>query len=84
MTAAEVLIPLLLLIVAFLYASVGHGGASGYIAVLTLFTIPLAVYKPVVLILNIVIASISFIQYFRAGYFRWSLCWPFLDRKSVV
>ncbi|UEG50103.1 sulfite exporter TauE/SafE family protein [Ferruginibacter lapsinanis] len=75
---AEILIPVLLLIVAFLYASVGHGGASGYIAVLTLFNIPLAVYKPVVLILNIVIASIAFIQFYRAGYFKWKLAWPFL------
>lgn len=75
---SEVLIIILLLIVAFLYASVGHGGASGYIAVLTLFTIPLAVYKPAVLIMNIIIAGISFIQYYRAGYFKWGLAWPFL------
>ncbi len=75
---AEVLIPLLLLLVAFLYASVGHGGASGYIAVLTLFSIPLQVYKPVVLVLNIIIAGIAFIQFYRAGYFKWNLAWPFL------
>jgi len=74
----EILIPVLLLIVAFLYASVGHGGASGYIAVLTLFSISATVYKPVVLILNIVIAGIAFIQYYRAGYFKWNLCWPFI------
>lgn len=74
----EILIPLLLLIVAFLYASVGHGGASGYIAVLTFFSVPLMVYKPIVLILNIVIASIAFIQFYRAGYFKWKLAWPFL------
>lgn len=75
---AEILIPVLLLLVAFLYASVGHGGASGYIAVLTLFSIPLQVYKPVVLILNTIIASIAFIQFYRAGYFKWKLAWPFL------
>jgi uncharacterized protein len=74
----EILIVLLLMIVAFLYASVGHGGASGYIAVLTLFNISLSVYKPVVLVLNIIIAGIAFIQFFRAGYFKWNLCWPFL------
>ncbi|MGG9972586.1 sulfite exporter TauE/SafE family protein [Ferruginibacter sp. SUN002] len=76
--AIDVLIPVLLLIVAFLYASVGHGGASGYIAVLSLFSIPMAVYKPVVLVLNIIIASIAFIQFYRAGYFKWKLAWPFL------
>jgi uncharacterized protein len=75
---AEILIPLLLLIVAFLYASVGHGGASGYIAVLTLFNTAMPVYKPVVLVLNIIIAGIAFIQFYRAGYFKWKLAWPFL------
>lgn len=76
--STEILIPLLLLVVAFLYASVGHGGASGYIAVLTLFSIPLQVYKPVVLVLNTVIAGIAFIQFYRAGFFKWNLAWPFL------
>ncbi len=75
---ATILIPLLLLIVAFLYSSVGHGGASGYIAVLTLFNVAMPVYKPVVLVLNIIIAGIAFIQFYRAGYFKWSLAWPFL------
>ena len=76
--SAAILIPALLLLIAFLYASVGHGGASGYIAVLTLFSISLQVYKPVVLVLNIIIASIAFIQFYRAGYFKWNLAWPFL------
>lgn len=75
---ADLFIPVLLLIVAFLYASVGHGGASGYIAVLTLFNIPLQEYKPIVLVLNIIIAGIGFIQFYRAGYFKWQLAWPFL------
>jgi uncharacterized protein len=74
----EVLISLSLMLVGFLYSSVGHGGASGYIAVLTLFSIPMAEYKPVVLLLNIIIASLAFIQYSRAGYFSWRLCWPFI------
>jgi len=76
--SAQIFIPVLLLIVAFLYASVGHGGASGYIAVLTLFNIAMPVYKPVVLVLNIIIAGIAFIQFYRAGYFKWKLAWPFL------
>ncbi len=74
----DIYIVILLFIVAFLYASVGHGGASGYIAVLTLFNVAMPVYKPVVLILNVAIASIAFIQFYRAGYFKWSLAWPFL------
>lgn len=75
---AIVLIALSLTIVAFLYASVGHGGASGYIAVMSLFGISVETYKPIVLILNIVIAGIAFSQFYRAGFFRWSKCWPFL------
>jgi len=75
---AELIIPVLLLVVAFLYAAVGHGGASGYIAVLTLFSIPMQVYKPVVLVLNTIIAGIAFVQFYRAGYFKWHLAWPFL------
>jgi uncharacterized membrane protein YfcA len=75
---AVLLIALCLMIVAFLYASVGHGGASGYIAILSLFNVSVDIYKPIVLILNIVIAGIAFTQFYKAGYFRWSLCWPFL------
>lgn len=74
----EIIIPLLLLLVAFLYASVGHGGASGYIAVLTLFNISVAQYKPVVLVLNSIIAGIAFYNFYKAGYFKWKLAWPFL------
>lgn len=75
---AELFIPLFLFIIAFLYASVGHGGASGYIAVLTLFSVPMRVYKPIVLVLNTIIAGIAFVQFYRAGHFKWKLAWPFL------
>lgn len=64
--------------VGFLYASVGHGGASGYLAVLSIFAIPVVNYKPTILILNILVASIGFIQFTRAGFLKWKLCWPFL------
>ena len=72
------LVALSLAVVAFLYGSVGHGGASGYIAIMSLFNISVDVYKPIVLILNIVIAGIAFVQFYRAGYFRWRLSWPFI------
>ena len=71
-------IALALFLVGFLYASVGHGGASGYIAVLSLFSIPVATYKPLILILNILVAGIGFFQFWKAGYFRWKLCRVFL------
>ena len=63
------LVALCLMIVAFLYASVGHGGASGYIAIMSLFNVSVDIYKPIVLILNIVIAGIAFVQFYRAGIF---------------
>lgn len=74
----DVLLLACLLVVGFLYASVGHGGASGYIAVFSLFNIAMPAYKPWVLVMNVIIAGMAFIQFYRSGYFRWGLCWPFL------
>lgn len=64
-------------IVAFLYSSVGHAGASGYIAVMTLLGLAPATIRPTALLLNILVALIGSIQFRRAGYFRWQLFWPF-------
>ena len=66
-----------ILVVAFLYSSVGHAGASGYIAVMTLFNLAPAEIKPTALILNILVASIATWQFWRAGHFSWRLFWPF-------
>jgi uncharacterized protein len=64
-------------IIALLYSSVGHAGASGYIAVLTLFSFGPSIIKPTVLLLNILVASIATFQFWRAGHFSWRLFWPF-------
>ncbi|MEP7015158.1 MAG: sulfite exporter TauE/SafE family protein [Verrucomicrobiota bacterium] len=64
-------------IVAFLYSSVGHAGASGYIATMTLFGLVPAVIRPTALVLNILVASIGAFQFWRAGHFSWKLFWPF-------
>lgn len=74
----DISIAFALYVIGFLYASVGHGGASGYIAVLSLFTIPVSTYKPLILILNILVAGMGFYQFSKAGYFKWKLCRPFL------
>src|SRR5438309_5071283 len=68
---------LLLFVVAFLYASVGHGGASGYLALMVLFDIAPAVMKPTALLLNLFVSLTSFIQFYRGGYLRWKIFWPF-------
>lgn len=67
----------LLAIMAFLYASVGHGGASGYLAVMALFAIAPPLMKQTALLLNLGVSLISFIAFYRQGYFKWSLFWPF-------
>jgi uncharacterized protein len=77
MEPAFLLIPLAIFGVAFLYSSVGHAGASGYIAVLALAGLAPAVIKPTALVLNILVASIGAFQFWRAGYFQWRLFWPF-------
>ena len=64
-------------VIALLYSSVGHAGASGYIAVLTLFSFGQNTIKPTVLLLNILVASITTFQFWRAGHFSWRLFWPF-------
>jgi uncharacterized protein len=68
---------LLLAIMAFLYASVGHGGASGYLAVMALFAIAPPVMKQTALLLNLGVSLMSFIAFYRQGYFKWTLFWPF-------
>lgn len=59
--------------VAFLYASVGHGGASGYIALMVLFAFPQGEIKTNALILNLLVSLLAFVQYYRKGDFPWKL-----------
>ena len=60
----------LLPVIAFLYASVGHGGASGYLALMALFSFAPETMKPTALLLNIFVAGISFYHYYKAGHFN--------------
>ena len=64
-------------VIAVLYSAVGHAGASGYIAVMSLLSLAPAVIKPTALALNILVASIAAFQFFSAGHFSWRLFWPF-------
>jgi uncharacterized protein len=64
-------------VIAVLYSSVGHAGASGYIAVMSLLSLAPADIKPTALALNILVASIASWQFYRAGHFSWKLFWPF-------
>lgn len=64
-------------VVALLYSSVGHAGASGYIAVMSLLSVAPEAIKPTALTLNILVATIGTLQFWRAGHFSWRLFWPF-------
>ncbi|RED44907.1 sulfite exporter TauE/SafE family protein [Seonamhaeicola aphaedonensis] len=61
---------LILPIVSFLYSSVGHGGASGYLALMALFSFAPETMKPTALLLNLFVAGISFYYYYKEGYFN--------------
>jgi uncharacterized membrane protein YfcA len=76
-TTHLVLLFLAIGLIAFLYSSVGHAGASGYIATMTLFGIAATAIRPTALVLNILVASIGTFQFWRAGHFSWRLFWPF-------
>ena len=67
----------LILLTALLYASVGFGGGSGYLALMGLFNTDPAIMKPTALGLNILVTSIGTYKYVRAGHFRWKLFLPF-------
>ncbi len=75
----DTLLPLLLgvFVVAVLYSSVGHAGASGYIAVMSLLSFAPAAIRPAALALNVLVALIGSWQFYRAGHFNWRLFWPF-------
>lgn len=68
----------LVFLVAVAYSSVGHGGASGYLAVLSLFGLAPALMAPSALVLNLLVAGLSFYAFWRAGHFDARLLWPFL------
>ena len=63
---------------AMLYSSVGHAGASGYIAVMALAGLAPDQLKPAALILNILVASIASVKYYRVNAFSWRLLWPLI------
>ena len=68
-----ILFAVVLAICAFIYSSVGHGGASAYLALMALFSFDTIVMKQTSLSLNLVVAAISFIQFYRLGFFKLKL-----------
>ena len=62
---------------AALYASVGHAGASAYLAVMGLYSFAPSVMEPTALALNILVAAVATLKFYQAGLFSWRLFWPF-------
>jgi len=78
--ANEILIAALaagMLVAAFVYASVGHGGASAYLAAMALAGVAPPEMRPIALVLNVVVSAMATFKFYRAGHFRWRLFWPF-------
>ena len=77
---AELLVAALaagMLLAAFVYASVGHGGASAYLAAMALAGVAPVEMRPVALMLNVLVSAVATYKFHRAGHFRWRLFWPF-------
>lgn len=76
-TITAFIIAALIFLVALLYSTVGHAGASGYLAAMALFGMSTVVMKPTALCLNIIVAVIGSLRFYRAGFFSWRIFWPF-------
>lgn len=64
--------------IALLYSMTGHGGGSGYIAIMALLGMAPQEIKPLALWMNVIVATVATVQFYRAGYFRQSLFLPFI------
>jgi hypothetical protein len=74
---------LALLAVAFfaaaaLYSTVGHAGASGYLAIMALAGVAPGVMRPTALVLNLLVATLGTYRFWRAGLIRWRVLAPFV------
>jgi uncharacterized membrane protein YfcA len=67
----------LIFLTAILYSSVGHAGASSYLAIMAIMNVAPEVMKPTALFLNVIVGTIATARFARAGYFSWNIFWPF-------
>jgi uncharacterized membrane protein YfcA len=74
----EVLFLVSLFVIAFFYSSIGHGGASGYLAIMALFGIETIYMKPSALTLNLFVSGIAFYHFYKGGFFSWKIILPFI------
>jgi len=69
--------PLIFLIIALIYSSVGFGGGSSYIAALALFGYPYESIPVIALMCNLIVVSGGIYHFRKNGHFKWDLIWPF-------
>jgi uncharacterized protein len=74
----EAVLAVCMVFAAALYTTVGHAGASAYLALMALFGVAPEVMRPTALVLNIIVASFTLARFWHAGMFRWRTLWPFL------
>lgn len=77
MSGDDLLLLGLIFLAAVTYSSVGHAGASGYLAAMALMGVAATEMKPAALVLNIIVASIGTVRFARAGCVSWGMLWPF-------
>jgi uncharacterized membrane protein YfcA len=77
MTTWDIILPIIFGIVSVLYASVGQAGGTGYIAVMGLAGLGPDVIKPTALALNVLVAAIGCVRFYRADLLTWRSCYPF-------
>jgi uncharacterized membrane protein YfcA len=77
-TSFLILACILFFVIAALYSSVGHAGASGYLAIMALLSFAPESIKPTSLILNSIVASIASWRFIKAGYFDKQLFLSFI------
>ena len=73
---ADYITAFLILFGAILYSSVGHGGASSYIAIMSLMGTPVGTIKPIGLILNIIVSSIGGFRFIKSNFFSFKVFLP--------
>ena len=76
-TGTITILTVLFFVIALLFSSVGHAGATGYLAAMGLMGVELSIMRPTALVLNVFVAALGTWQFARAGCFRWALFWPF-------
>ncbi len=83
-TEVEWILAALFVLIATLYSSVGHAGASGYIAAMALFGLAPATIRPTALALNVLVASIGIVRFTRANLVPWRLVLPFVVASAPM